>query len=388
MKNFPNWRFSEKDLERVKQVLTRNFSASKPTTFCKQLEQLWAKKVKAKFALACSSGTATLHTCLASVGVKKGDEVIVPALGPIMTANVVIFQNAIPIFADVDENTFNIDPKDIKKKITNRTKAIIPISLYGLPCEMNKILKIGAKYDLEIIEDNAETPIKSIANMTSYSFESTKHFASGEGGIITTNNEILANKARAFLNHGYRSVNAKQGEARVSRDEFQDPDYKRHSSFGWAYRIPEIACAILISQVERYNEIIKLRQEIAKLYAEVVDNCDFMTSQHVPQGYKNVYWTYAVKFEGNKDKWRRFRKAYMKNGGDGIYACWSLVYDEPVYKKRLFASRIRPINLKQPCPIAEKIQPKIMQFCTNYGSKAEALPKVEALRKTIKEFEI
>ncbi len=362
---------------------------------CKQLEELWAKKIGAKYAVTFTSGTATLHSALNAIGVKSNDEVIVPALGVIMTANAVIYQNAIPVFADVEEDTFNINPDDIRKKITSKTEAIMPIATYGLPPNMDEIMEIAEEHNLAVIEDNAEAVgavykgknLGTIGDISSFSLENSKCFVCGDGGIVTTNSEKLAGRLRAFQFHGY-NVLTNVHDPHTAKNIFQDPDYKRHVSFGWSYKLPEVACAIAISQVERWQELIDLRCKIAKLYDEVVDNCDFMTSQHASQGYKNVYWTYAVKFEGNKNKWRRFRKTYMKNGGDGIYACWSLVYDEPVYKKRLFDSRIRPINLKQPCPVAEKLQPKIMQFCTNYGSKAEALPKVEALRKTIKEFEI
>lgn len=163
----------------------------------------------------------------------------------------------------------------------------------------------------------------------------------------------------------------------------------RHTSFGWTYKMPEVCCAIAISQVERFDEFVDLRCEIAKLYDEAVEDCAFIIPQFVPKDCKNVYWTYAVKFQQSKKDWRSFRKMYMEKGGDGIYACWSVPYLEPVYAQgivnRRFPMRM-PIYHKGLCPTAEKIQPKIMQFPTNYGSIEEAMPKVEALRKTIREF--
>lgn len=393
---FPNWRFGWDDLKRVKDVLATNFSASNPSDMCKQLERLWAEKIGAKHAVTFTSGTATLHACLEAVEIKHGNEVIVPALGPIMPTNSVVYQNAIPVFADVQEDTFNIDPEDIENKVTARTKAIMPISLYGLPPDMDRILEIAEKHELAVIEDNAESPgalykgrnLGTIGDVASFSFESSKHFVTGDGGIVTTNDETLAERVRAFGNHGFKIGLRK---AKNAKNTFQDPDYKRHESFGWAYRMPEVACAIAISQVERFDEIVELRCEIAKLCAEVVEGCDFIIPQFIPKGYKNVYWTYAVKFEKSKAEWRKFRKMYLKNGGDGFYACWSVPYFEPSYDSFSFLIRIPQRSLPllsypNMCPVAEKVQPKIMQFPTNYGNVEEAKPKIEALRKTIKEF--
>jgi len=398
-----NWRFSEKDIDRVREVLEANFSASKGTNMCKRLEEIFAEKVGAKYGITFNSGTTTLHGCVAVAGIGPGDEVIVPALNVLHTAAAVLYHNAIPVFADSQEDTFNIDPNSIEERITPRTKAIIPVSLYGLPVDFDEIMKIAKEHNLVVIADNAEAhgaiyrgkKIGGITEMASYSFESSKHIAVGDGGIVTTNSKELANKLRAFSFLGYDVMRSDVGDARNARDIFQDPNYKRHVTFGFSYKMPEVACAIGISQVENYDFFIDLRCEIAKLFDEVIENCDWMIPQHVPNDRKNTYWTYAVKYMG-KD-WKGFRKAYMKNGGDGIYAAGSPTYLETVFQNGVFYSKGCPIECphykgkvnykKGLCPTVEKIQPRIMQFCTNYGSIDEAMPKIEALEKTIKEWD-
>lgn len=406
MSKFPNWRFSQVDLDRVREVLASNFSASNPTCMCQTLEELWTKKIGAKHAITFTSGTATMHAGLDALGVKSGDEVIVPALGPIMTANAVVYQNAVPIFADVDENTFNIDPDDVRKKITERTKAIIPVSIYGLSPNFGEILEIAKEYDLRVIEDDAEAVgakydgkmLGTIGDVASFSFESSKTIAVGDLGLITTNDEELADKCRRFGSHGY-SIGLRK--VKDAKNVYQDSDYKRHITFGWAYRPAEVVCAIGISQVERLEHFVDLRIQIAKLYQETVEDCDeigLLEPQWLLHGCKHVYWTYAVKFNGSKKEWRKFRKMYMKNGGDGVYACWSVPYQEPVYAGGAFM-RVKEWNCNNSlsfikwlkrvrCSVAEKIQPKIMQFPTNYGSIEEAKPKMEALAKTIREIKL
>jgi perosamine synthetase len=396
-----NWRFTEKDIDRVREVLKSNFSASHPTHMCSDLEALFAKKVNAKYGIAFNSGTTTLHGCVGVAGVGPGDEVIVPALNVLHTAAAVLYQNAVPVFADSEEDTFNINPDSIEERITPQTKAIIVVSLYGLPVDFDRILKIAKEHDLVVIEDDAEAhgavykgkTLGSIGDMASFSFEASKVIAVGDGGIVTTSKKEYADKLRAFAFLGYKVMSSDVGDARNVKDIFQDPSYSRHGTFGFSYKMPEVACAIGISQVERYDYFVNLRCQIAKMYDEALEHCDWMIPQFVPNGRKNTYWTYAVKYEG-KD-WRRFRKEYMKNGGDGIYAAWTPTYLETVFQNGEFYGKGCPtkcplykgkVNYKKGlCPVTEKVQPKIMQFCTNYGSIEEAAPKIKALEKTIKQ---
>lgn len=406
MKN--TWRFGEKEFTYIREVLDSGFGSSTSGSMNNRFEKAFAKAVGAKYAITFNSGTSTMHSCLAAAEVGPGDEVIVPPLTVISTAAVVIHQNAVPIFADIDPDTFNIDPKDIEKKITERTKAIIPVSLYGLSADLDSIMELAEKHDLIVINDAAEAHmaeyqgrnIGTIAHATSYSLENSKHITTGDGGIVVTNDENLATKIRKHGSMGYAAMTSGDGRIRINKDIFQDPEYKRHDTLGWNYRMPEVAAAIGLAQTERIEFFVEIREKVAKMYSEVVNDCDYLIPQYVPDGYRHTYWTYTVKFEKNIAgiSWQDFRKKYIELGGDGIYAAWALTYNETVFENSRFYGEKYPCPHKCPyyegnveykdvfCTNAEEIQPKLMQFVTNYGNIDDAKPKVEALRKTIEYF--
>ena len=202
MKN--TWRFKGNEFKYIREVLDSGFGSSTSGNMCNRFEKAFADKVGAKYGIAFNSGTSTMHSCLAAVGVGPGDEVIVPSLTVISTANVVIHQNAVPIFADIDPMTLNIDPQDVAKRITERTKAIIPVSLYGLSPDLDPLMELAEKHNLAIINDAAEAHmamykgknIGQLSHMTSYSLENSKHITTGDGGIVVTDNEELSQKIR------------------------------------------------------------------------------------------------------------------------------------------------------------------------------------------------
>lgn len=352
------------------------------------LERAFTDRFSVKYAIAHNSCTSALHSCLAACGVDTGDEVISPALTVIMDAFATIYQNAVPVFADIDPETFNIDPNDIDKKITERTKAIIAVHLYGLPADMGPIMEIAKEHDLTVIEDSAQCVLGTykgklagtIGHMGCFSFERSKHLAIGEGGMVITNDMTLAEHVRKFGGIGYKNLTAKEGRMQTIPSIFQDPDYKRHGSLGWNYRMPEICAAVGLAQVERIDDMVRQRQAVARLFDEAIDGCKWMIPQKGLYAAENTYYTYAVRYEGQEAlgiSWREFYNKYIQAGGDGFYGAYSVVYQEPaiahmyLYEKGL-------------CPNAEAIQPKLMQFKTNYRDMELAKQKTEALRNTIK----
>ena len=343
------------------------------------LEQRFAEKFKAKYAIAMNSGTATLHTALKAVGIGPGDEVISPALTVIMDATATIHAGAMPVFADVLPDTFNIDPADIERKITSKTKAIIAVALYGLNPDMGAIMQIALKHNLIVIEDNAQAfnpEYRLRGHFASYSFETTKHISCGEGGILITNDKGLAENARKIAGHGFKNLCADEGRTRLNQEVFQDPSYKRHDVIGMNYRMPEFNAAIALAQLERADELVHMRKVAAKHFINAMAFCDYLTPQ---KGQPNSYYTLGAVYEGEERmgvSWKDFRKAYIKNGGDGIYSAWSVPYQEPALS---FPSGS--------CPVAETLQPKLMQFKTNYRDEDLAIKKAEALFTTIMDFE-
>jgi perosamine synthetase len=394
------WRFGQDELKYLQQVIDSGYGTSTLGSMNNQFEQQFAEKVGAKYAITFNSGTSTLHAALEAAGVGFGDEVIIPPLTVISNLSVILAQNAIPVFADIDEKTFNIDPEEIAKKITSRTKAIMPVSLYGLPCDLDAIMALGKKHNIVVINDAAEAhmaqyknrPIAEIADITSYSTENSKHLTTGDGGIIVTNDEEYAITMRKFGSLGYAAMKSGDGRIRLNKDIFQNPNYKRHDSFGYNYRMPEVAAALGLAQVEKIDSFIDLRIKIANLYQEVVSGSDYLISQFTPPDYKNTFWTYTVRYEHPDISWVDFRKKFIELGGDGIYSAWALLYHETLMTSGAFKKRC-PIlynALVYPeqglCPVAEKLQPKLMQFTTNHGSIEIAMLIVEALAKTIEYY--
>tara|TARA_R110002020_G_scaffold108821_4_gene252063 strand:+ start:2674 stop:3888 length:1215 start_codon:yes stop_codon:yes gene_type:complete len=393
-------KYLNNEIKYIKKVLNSENWSSTAGSWCKKLESDFCKTVGSKYAVAMNSGTSTLHCALEAVGVGYGDEVISPALTVIMDSTATFHANAIPVYADIDPKTFNIDPDDIERKITDKTKAIIVVSLYGLPCDMDKIMKISRKYNIPVIEDNAQCymskykgkEIGTIGDIASWSFENSKHMSCGEGGIITTNNPQYAEMCRKVAGHGYKNLKATEGQIRLNQEIYQDPNYKRHDTLGWNYRLSEILAAVAVAQLEDIQEKVLVRKKNASIFLDVISQSDFFTTQHVPEFCDHSYFTLGVLYEGMERygvSWQDFRKKYVSLGGDGFYGAWSVPYLEPLIADRKFVSRCPEIYKgikyeKGLCPVAEKIQPKIMQFKTNYRDLESTYKKAEALEKTIK----
>jgi perosamine synthetase len=397
MKN--TWRFTAKELNYVREVIDSGFGSGTSGGMNNRFETAFAQKVGAKYAITFNSGTSTLHAALYALGVHAGDEVIIPPLTVISNVDVIFAQNAIPVFADIDPRTFNIDPHDIRRKITPRTKCIMPVSLYGLSCDLDPIMEIAREHGIGVINDAAEAlgatykgrPMAPIAGITSYSTENSKHIATGDGGIVVTDNEDYAIAMRKYGSLGYAAMKSGDGRIRINKDIFQDPSYKRHDSLGLNYRMPEVAAALGLAQTERMEHFVNLRVAIGELYLEALQSCDYLIPQRTPEGWLNTYWTFAAKYERKDVSWQQFRKKYLEFGGDGIYAAWALSYEETLMSEGHYKKHCPMIynKLEYPrgiCPNAEAIQPKLMQFVTNYGSLDEARPMADALRKTITFF--
>ena len=275
MKN--TWRFGDREFHYIREVLDSGFGSGTSGGMNNRFEQAFAETVGAKYAVTFNSGTSTLHAALDAVGVGYGDEVITTPLTVISNIDVILAQNAIPVFADVDASTFNIDPADVARKITPRTKAIMPVSLFGLTCDLGPLMDLGAQHGLPIVNDAAEAfgstynnrPIAEIAEITSYSTENSKHITTGDGGIVVTNDQTVAEHMRKFGSLGYAALKATDGRIRNNKDIFQNPAYKRHDAYGHNYRMPEVAAALGLAQTERMEEFLRLRCEIAEAYIDV-----------------------------------------------------------------------------------------------------------------------
>ncbi len=390
------------ELEYLSKVLEGESWSATGGSWTIGLEQAFSKRIGTKYGVAFNSGTSTLHAALEAVGVEAGDEVISPALTVIMDSTATIHANAIPVYCDIDSDTFNLDPDKLEELITPRTKAIIAVALYGLSPDYDRILEIARKYDIAVIEDNAQAVLSTykgkvlgtIGDIASFSFENTKHISCGEGGMILTDNEEYAEKCRKLGGHGFKNLRAEDGRVRLNADMFQNPMYKRHDALGWNYRMPEFTAAVAYAQLERVEELVQLRKDSANIFIEAIGDCDFLIPQITPEGYENTYYSLGVKYLGEERlgvSWADFRKKYVEMGGDGYYGAWSVPYLEPVIAEGTFAKRLPCIYDKIEyheglCPVAEKVQKQIMQMKTNYRDLELAKRKADILAKLIKEF--
>lgn len=391
------------ELEYLQKVLEGESWSATGGSWTIGLEQAFSKRIGTRYGVAFNSGTSTLHAALEALGVGPGDEVISPALTVIMDSTATFHANAIPVYCDIDEKTFNMDPDKLEALITPRTKAIIAVALYGLSPDYDRILEIAKKHNIPVIEDNAQAILSyykgkmlgTIGDIASFSFENTKHISCGEGGMILTDREEYAEKCRKVGGHGFKNLRAEDGRVRLNAEVFQNPNYKRHDTLGWNYRMPEFTAAVAYAQLERVDELVKLRQDSARIFMDVMKECDFLAPQETPEGYVNSYYSLGVRYLGEEKigvTWQNFRKEYVAMGGDGYYGAWSVPYLEPVIAERVFAKRLpdvyKDVSYQEGlCPVAEKVQKQIMQMKTNYRDLELAKQKADVLYRLIRKYE-
>src|SRR3990167_11523057 len=249
-------RIGDAERKYVEEVLASDFSNSRNTNILRRFEDAFAKKIGTKYAIAHVNGTTTLHSALFAAGVRAGDEVITTPLTMSSPALSILQADAVPVFADVVEDTLQIDPASIERSITPHTKAIMPIALYGLSPDMDAIMALAKKHNLVVIEDVAETflsrykgrMVGSIGHLSSFSLQSTKHITAGEGGVVCTDDPDMADSVRRFSVLGYSTVSRNTGK--ITKDDIQNPNFERHVQMGYNYRMPELCAAVGLGQLE------------------------------------------------------------------------------------------------------------------------------------------
>lgn len=271
----------------------------------KEFEKLFAERHEVKHALAVSNCTTALHLALIACGVKEGDEVIVPAFTWVATANAVIFCNATPVFIDIDPVTFNMDVELIKNKITSKTKAIIPVHLFGLCADVNFIKQNFP--DLKIIEDGAcaagaslnGKPAGGLGDIGCFSFHPRKSVTTGEGGMLTTNDDAIAEHLDRLRNHG----------ASVSEEQrHHGPKPYILSAFdivGYNYRMTDLQGALGIVQIKKLDRFIDERQQWADYYSENLKDIPWLRIPVVPAGYKHGWQSYVLFIDENTSPIKR-----------------------------------------------------------------------------------
>src|SRR5215831_350479 len=323
----------EADIQAVVEVLRSNWLTTGPKVG--EFEDEFAAYVGSAHAVSFSSGTAALHGAAFTAGLKPGDEAITTPLTFAATANCILYQGAMPVFADVSSDTLNIDPEQVEKKITARTRAILPVDYAGHPADLDSVIRLARKHDLIMIEDachalGAEykgSLVGSIADMTVFSFHPVKHVTTGEGGMVTTNNPTFAETLRRFRNHGISS-DARQ---RQSAGQW----HYEMVLLGFNYRLPDIVCALGIEQLKKLKPNLSRRREIAAVYDAEFRHLPGIIPPVVKQEMNPAWHLYPIRLDSEKlsaDRSQIFRALRAENIGVNVH--YIPVHLHPYYRDR------------------------------------------------------
>lgn len=341
------------DIEEVVKVLKSDYLTTGPKI--EEFEEKFARYIGTKYAVCISNGTAALHAACFAAGIKEGDEVITTPITFAASANCILYQGGKPVFADIDSNTYNIDPKDIEKRITDKTKAIIPVDFTGQPVNIDEINDIAKKYDLMVIEDGAHSlgaeykgkKTGSLVDMTTFSFHPVKHITTGEGGMITTNNKELYEKLKLFRTHGITR------DKEILHNKNEGSWYYEQLELGYNYRITDIQCALGISQLNKIDKFLRRRREIAEKYNEYLKDIDGIVLPYQEEYIKSSWHLYVIQLELEKFKvGRREIFEALKAENIGVNVHYIPVYYHPYYQKLGYKKGL--------CPNAEKLYERII----------------------------
>lgn len=332
---------TDEDIEAVIETLRSPYLTQGPKI--KEFEEAIANYVGAKYAVAFCNGTAALHAACYAAGIGEGDEVITTPITFAASANCVRYLGGTVVFADIDERTYNINPSEIEKNITSRTKAIIPVDFTGQPADMDAIMEIARKHNLLVIEDGAHSlgaeykgkKVGAFADMTMFSFHPVKPITTGEGGIIVTNNEEYYEKLLLFRSHGITKTPyaLEQGDW-----------YYEMVDLGFNYRMTDIQAALGLSQLKKIEQYLDRRREIAERYNEAFSNEPLLQIPEQLEGTNSGWHLYMLQLSNQLDRRKIFNQ--MRELNIGVHVHYIPVYWHPYYQ-----------NLGYPkglCPVAER----------------------------------
>ncbi|QQP13275.1 UDP-4-amino-4,6-dideoxy-N-acetyl-beta-L-altrosamine transaminase [Lysinibacillus agricola] len=349
----------EDDIEVVVETLRSPFLTQGPKI--KQFEQAIADYVGAQYAVAFCNGTAALHAACYAAGIGEGDEVITSPITFAASANCVRYVGGTVVFADIDANTYNIDPAEIRKKVTPNTKAIIPVDFTGQPADMDTIMEIARENNLVVIEDGAHSfgaeykgkKVGTQADMTMFSFHPVKPITTAEGGIIVTNNEEYYQKLQLFRSHGIE-------QTEYSAD--QGGWYYEMTDLGYNYRMTDLQAALGLSQMAKIDTFIQQRREIAAFYTEAFQDIEGIIVPQQLEGTNSGWHLYMLQLEGIS---RKFVFEQMRSLNIGVHVHYIPVYWHPYYKEQGYERGI--------CPIAEMWYEKALTLPIHLNMTVEDL---------------
>lgn len=291
-------------------------------------EEAMADVAGTRFAVAVNSGTSALHLCIKAAGIGPGDEVITTPFSFVASANCVLYEQAIPKFVDIDINTYNIDPSAIGAAIGSRTRGILPVHVFGHPCDMTAITTLARRHSLSVIEDACEAigatvdgrRAGGLGDSGSFAFYPNKQITTGEGGAIVTNDEQTARLCRSWRNQG-------RGE---------DGGWLQHERLGYNYRLSDINCALGLGQLSRLNRIVAMRKRVAGFYSEVLSSIPEVVLPPEPRKGSEMSWfVYVIRLQdefGRDD--RDAVMKFLRNKGVGCSNYFAPIHLQKFYRER------------------------------------------------------
>lgn len=369
----------------LKSGVLSGFKASKDQSFyggeyVKKFEKQWCKLVGAKYSIAVNSWTSGLTIALGSINLNPGDEVIVPPWTMSATVMSILQWNAIPVFVDINERTFCIDERKIRDKITNKTKAIICVDIFGLSSNMDEILRISKKYNLKTISDSAQSPLAkykskyagTLADIGGYSFNCHKHIQCGEGGILITNNKTLARKMQLLRNHA--EVTLDQRDSLVNM-------------LGGNYRMGEIEAAIMIQQTKKLKKILLKIRKDSEFIIRYLKKIKGIIVPLVPQNQTHSYYVLPLIIDRKfiKEKKDVIYKLLLKENIPSLMKSYQNLHLLPIFSKQIaYGNKSFPWSLNKKkyryhkgiCPVSEELNDKNflgIEMCKKDFSKKDLL---------------
>jgi len=338
--------------------------------FVKKFEDKFSKRIGRKFGVAVCNGSAALEAAVIAAGIKEGDEVIMPSFTIISCASAVVRAGGIPVLVDCEGDTFNIDAEKIKEKITKKTKAIMVVHIYGLPSDMDKITLIAMENNLKIIEDAAEVigqtyngkPCGSFGEISTFSFYPNKHITTGEGGMIVTDDEGIAERCRSLRNLCF-------GTKKRSM----------HNEMGFNFRMTNLQAAVGLAQLERLDEFICRKRHIGKLYNDLLQSVSGIDLPVEEKKFaKNIYWVFGIVINDSKKHSADFIIKKLAENKIGTRPFFYPMHLQPVFKNmNLFAD--------ESYPVSERIAEQGFYIPSGLGLKDEQIEYTsEVLKKIFK----
>jgi perosamine synthetase len=368
---------SEQDIAEVVETLRSPFLTQGPKV--NMFEEKIAQAVGARYAVAFSNGTAALHAACYAAGITTGDEVITTPMTFAASANCVRYCGGTVVFADIHPDTYNIDPDSIRSRITERTKAIIPVDFTGQPADLDEIMSLAREHNLIVIEDAAHAlgatykgkSIGSIADMTMFSFHPVKHITTGEGGIITTNSDEFYQRLLLFRSHGITR------DSNFLVSESEGPWYYEMLDLGYNYRMTDIQAALGISQLRSLDKFVARRREIAERYNRFFDHNPFLVRPYQAPDRESSWHLYVIQLALEKLTATRkeiFQALQAENIGVNVH--YIPVHFHPYYQNAGYAKGL--------APTAERLYERIITLPLFPGmSDTDADDVMEAVTKVL-----